>query len=415
MEETGLSIFFDQIWPNKRKLWNKEKKAEEVRLTWDKTIDGYRTIAERSGTYAGIGKPEYETDAEGNLVSATVEVYKFVQGQKCGFMGQAFFSEFVQKAYDKKTQKLVVNRQWTNAPYHQLSIAAERQALRKAFQEINSDLSKAENVLIDGETEKMEDEDLSRDSVKKVKKEVAKPAPAPAPAPSSDVASAKTKVAEAFEEVSDKSGKAKKQAEAAKSIESDNRSPSLDKEDSKKTYAKSIQVGDYYRDHERVVFRSEKSRNEMALALDSGEAVLVKLTEQGWEEVVRKKRQKPEPGGQSWDLGMEYYDGSKITVTAPDKKRENHLWLGLDNGFKVCLDQWGKEVERAERKRSHDDESTKRAKAMKMCMPLIKKLNVKERKAYTPKQVYIKITGKEVEELKSEHYEELYQELSKGA
>jgi len=46
---------------------------------------------------------------------------------------------------------------------------------------------------------------------------------------------------------------------------------------------------------------------------------------------------------------------------------------------------------------------------------LIKKFNVKERKAYTPRQVYEKLFEKEVEHLTAEHYEQIYQELSKSA
>jgi len=404
MEETGLSIFFDQIWPNRRKLWNKDKREEEVRLTWDKTIDGYRTIAERSGTYAGIGKPEYETDSEGNLVSSTIEVYKFVQGQKCAFAGQAFYSEFVQKAYDKKTKELVVNRQWSNSPYHQLSIAAERQALRKAFQEINADLSKSENVLIDSETEKMEDDEGEQEVEAVASKPSKKEAPEKKPEPKVEQAPAAAPAP--APEVADKPAP-KKQGPS---------SPFMEDKPKDKTYAESVEFGKYYLEGQRVVFSVDKSRTEKAIALDNGDAVLVRLTDHGWEEVSRKQRKKPEMGGFSWDMGMEYYDGSMITITRPDKKRENHLWLGLDNGYKVLLNQWGKEVERSERKKaSANDEDSKRAKAMKMCMPLIKKFNVKERKAYTPRQVYGKLFEKEVENLTAEHYEQLYQELSKSA
>jgi len=80
MEEQKLSIFHDQIWPNKRR-WNKKEEVNGrtnwvpmERLTWDKSIDGYRAMAHRSGRFAGMDAANFERDENGDLI-ARITVY----------------------------------------------------------------------------------------------------------------------------------------------------------------------------------------------------------------------------------------------------------------------------------------------------------------------------------------------------
>src|SRR5690606_27120050 len=144
MEEQRLSLFHNQIWPNKRRYKDKSSKNLKFldRLTWDKTIDGYRAVAHRSGRFAGVDAAVFETDENDQLI-ARVTVYAIDSaGNPRPYVGEARFNEFVQMVdvweNDKKTGEKVANSQWAESPYNQLSIAAERQALRKAFQDLDS-------------------------------------------------------------------------------------------------------------------------------------------------------------------------------------------------------------------------------------------------------------------------------------
>lgn len=101
-------------------------------------IDGFRSIAERSGQYAGSDdavyrdeKPISITRKNGQKVDftapgqATVCVYKLLKGQRCAFTATARWSEY----YPGDAQGF----QWQRMPYLMLGKCAEALALRKAF------------------------------------------------------------------------------------------------------------------------------------------------------------------------------------------------------------------------------------------------------------------------------------------
>ena len=95
-------------------------------------IDGYRAIAERSGTYAGNDDPKfdggkaYEPGKEPNQPSsATVTVKRIVAGIVVDFTSTARWKEYYPG--DKK------GFMWKKMPYLMLSKVAEALALRKAF------------------------------------------------------------------------------------------------------------------------------------------------------------------------------------------------------------------------------------------------------------------------------------------
>lgn len=91
--------------------------------TFQVGIDGLRTIAERTGLYAGNDDPVF--DKEINPTKATVTVYKFVKGVRCPFTATARWSQY----YPGDKQGFM----WKKMPHLMLGKCAEALALRKAF------------------------------------------------------------------------------------------------------------------------------------------------------------------------------------------------------------------------------------------------------------------------------------------
>jgi len=97
-------------------------------------IDGFRAIAESSGTYAGAEAIEYRGGIEwvykGQKVIvpelARATVWKIVGGHKSAFVGEAYWTEFVPSGTDEGFM-------WARMPRHMLGKCAESQALRRAF------------------------------------------------------------------------------------------------------------------------------------------------------------------------------------------------------------------------------------------------------------------------------------------
>ena len=105
-------------------------------------IDGYRTIAERTGKYAGSDdvkfnddKTEFQCREAGlkNPVTATVTIYKIVAGQRTPFTTTASWESYVPANERKRFN-------WNRMPYLMLGKCAEALALRKAFPEALSGL-----------------------------------------------------------------------------------------------------------------------------------------------------------------------------------------------------------------------------------------------------------------------------------
>lgn len=87
------------------------------------TIDGFRSIAERSGCYAGSDDAVFDT--EKNPTKATVTVYKMVQGQRVPFTATARWKEY----YPGEKKGFM----WRKMPCVMLAKCAEALAMRKAF------------------------------------------------------------------------------------------------------------------------------------------------------------------------------------------------------------------------------------------------------------------------------------------
>jgi len=334
MEEQKLSIFHDQIWPNKRRWSKKEDNPrggfnwiQMERLTWDKSIDGYRAMARRSGRFAGMEAAVFEHDENGDLI-ARITVYALDRkGNRHSYIGEARFNEFVQLVDEwvdrKKTGKKVPNNQWGEKPYNMLSIAAERQALRKAFQETDDEQEESEDLTVGHEPESRGQETPLPPS-----EEPAGPQAAATPSPPPPLPP-----------------------------EAEPSAPAPEPEKPKGKYVgvpkAGFRAGQMYNKEERVVMFGQKGGVNL-LALDSGKKVQVSAE---GHEIDRSKRTDKFKGGRKWSEGDVYYDETTVEKVADSKKDEWSLWLALDNGFKVCVNRWGKETKRKDRKKGKKADS----------------------------------------------------------
>lgn len=120
------------------KRWNSKLGREVASIQVG--IDGFRSIAENTGAYAGNDDPVMGEDKEMSFTqgkeigkmnvpcTATVTVYKMVQGLKCVFVATARWDEFYPG--DK------MGFMWRKMPNVMLGKCAEAQALRKAFPKV---------------------------------------------------------------------------------------------------------------------------------------------------------------------------------------------------------------------------------------------------------------------------------------
>jgi len=127
-KRTGLDPLTRQIYAIKR----------SGRMTIQTSIDGFRVIAERSGTYAGQDEPVWIDDEKGFPIKCTVTVYRFApNGQRyAAGVGVAYFKEYYPNP---------MNLQKT-MPHTMIAKVAEALALRKAFPQDLSGLYTAEEM-----------------------------------------------------------------------------------------------------------------------------------------------------------------------------------------------------------------------------------------------------------------------------
>lgn len=115
-------------------------------------IDGYRAIAERSGTLAGIEDAVYDSEENLQPKKASVTVYRMLEGIRVSFTASARWSEYF------PGEKL--GFMWKKMPYLMLGKCAESLALRKAFPNdlsglyTNEEMAQAGNTTIEVISEK---------------------------------------------------------------------------------------------------------------------------------------------------------------------------------------------------------------------------------------------------------------------
>ncbi len=113
-DKSGLDPLSKQIYFIKR----------SGKMTIQTAIDGFRSIADRTGQYISSEEPIFE-EIGNNPVKATVTVGKVVQGVIGKFTASARWSEY----YPGKSQGFM----WDKMPHTMLGKCAEALALRKAF------------------------------------------------------------------------------------------------------------------------------------------------------------------------------------------------------------------------------------------------------------------------------------------
>jgi len=113
---SGLDPFAKQIYAVKRK----------GRVTFQTGIDGYRSIAVRTGMYDGQDEPEYGPMVAGHPESATVRVYR--KGVSRAIAATAFWDEYVPDAGQSGNGDIM----WRKMPRVMIAKVAEALALRKA-------------------------------------------------------------------------------------------------------------------------------------------------------------------------------------------------------------------------------------------------------------------------------------------
>ncbi len=120
---TALDPFARQIYLIVRGQGDRRK------ATIQTGIDGFRLIADRTGCYAGSDDPVFRGELQAGKdvypETATVTVWKLVQGQRCPFAATARWREY----YPGDAQGAM----WRKMPYTMLGKCAEALALRKAF------------------------------------------------------------------------------------------------------------------------------------------------------------------------------------------------------------------------------------------------------------------------------------------
>jgi phage recombination protein Bet len=105
-------------------------------------IDGYRLVAQRTGAYAGNDEPTFDTEEGEHPNIARVTVWRLVDGEPRSFTGIARWQEF--KPPPRQ------DMMWLKMPWHMLAMAAERQALRKAFPQELAGLETSDDPPVEG-------------------------------------------------------------------------------------------------------------------------------------------------------------------------------------------------------------------------------------------------------------------------
>lgn len=145
---TGLDIFKKQIYLVPRY----DSRLGKNIFTPQTGIDGFRSIAERTGVYAGNDDPEFsgeisEKPEKGATFSApekaTVTVYKIVAGARCPFTATARWKEYYPG--DK------LGFMWRSKPHVMLGKCAEALALRKAFPNVGELYTSEEMAMADAQ------------------------------------------------------------------------------------------------------------------------------------------------------------------------------------------------------------------------------------------------------------------------
>lgn len=123
-------------------------KGGEIRYTIIVGIDGYRSMAIRTGLYAPGDDTKFEYNQDGALRSATVFVKRYHpdSGVWNQFSATAFFDEYCVTYYDSTSRERKPTQMWAKMGHTMLEKCAEAKALRRGFPETLSGLYTAEEL-----------------------------------------------------------------------------------------------------------------------------------------------------------------------------------------------------------------------------------------------------------------------------
>ena len=141
-KQRNLDPFGRQIYAIHRGQWDRDTRQMVDKMTIQVSIDGFRSLADRTGTYAP-GDEAIEMDGD-YPVSATVSVRKLVAGKWIKFASTAYWSEYAQwvgKEHEKKLSPM-----WFKMPRTMLLKCAEAKALRKGWPDQLGELYTSEEM-----------------------------------------------------------------------------------------------------------------------------------------------------------------------------------------------------------------------------------------------------------------------------
>lgn len=149
-------------------------KGGEVRYTVIVGIDGYRSMAIRTGLYAPGDDTRFEYNQDGSLRSATVFVKRYHpdSNQWNQFSATAFFEEYCVMYYDKEARERKPTQMWAKMGHTMLEKCAEAKALRRGFPETLSglytpeELAQSTSATADGEEASRKGRNLNERAVK---------------------------------------------------------------------------------------------------------------------------------------------------------------------------------------------------------------------------------------------------------
>jgi phage recombination protein Bet len=166
-QRTGLDPFARQIFGIRR------DGKDSSKLTFQTSVDGYRLIADRTRCYAGSDDPLFDEglslyqhlqSGRKNPITATVTVWKLVQGVRCPFVASVSWDQYSQTHYDNNSKSRKLTPTWAKMPHLMLGKCAESLALRKAFPAELSGIYTSEEF--PAETENFSDRTISATAAK---------------------------------------------------------------------------------------------------------------------------------------------------------------------------------------------------------------------------------------------------------
>jgi phage recombination protein Bet len=143
-KKLGLDPISGQIIMQEHRM----KNTGEVKYTIIVGIDGYRSMAIRTGLYAPGDDTIYKYKDDGTLFSATVYVKRYHPESKQWnqFSATALYDEYCQMYYDSASRERKPTQMWAKMGHTMLEKCAEARALRRGFPETLSGLYTIEEL-----------------------------------------------------------------------------------------------------------------------------------------------------------------------------------------------------------------------------------------------------------------------------